>query len=89
MSTESIKEPEIVADFAVKLQSDGVSQVGDPGRSLFTEVTKLQEQVAALRSNVAQLCTAVKALVQLQSVLNQAVKVRLEGGGPSADCAVL
>jgi hypothetical protein len=50
-----------------------------PGKSLIEEVSKL-------RGEVAQLCQAVRQLVQLQSVANQKLDVALKG---NADCAVL
>ena len=87
---ELIKEPDgVVADFHVKLQSDSETPSGDPGRSLFGEVRKLQEEVASLRSNVAQLCVALKTLVQLQSVLNQGVQQLVKRDGVGSDCAVV
>lgn len=67
----------VTPDFAVKLQSDVEPPAGEPGKSLVAEV-------AALRSNVQQLCQAVRGLVQLQSVLNQGVQqlLKRDGGGP-------
>jgi hypothetical protein len=50
-----------------------------PGKSLVEEVSKL-------RGEVAQLCQAVRVLVQLISVLDRKVDVALKG---NADCAVL
>jgi hypothetical protein len=50
-----------------------------PGKSLVEEVSKL-------RGEVAQLCQAVRGLVQLISVLDRKVDVALKG---NADCAVL
>lgn len=75
MSTEILKEPDggVVADFHVKLQSDTEPQPGDPGKSLVAEV-------AALRTNVQQLCTAVRGLVTLLSVLDKKVDVAIKGG---------
>ena len=52
-----------------------------PGKSLIQEVTLLREQVTAL-------CTAVRGLVQLQSVANQKLDVALKGGF-GADCGVI
>ena len=82
MSTEEIKEPQITPDFHVKLQADSEPPADAPGKSLVAEV-------AALRTNVQQLCAAVRGLVQLQSVLNQGVQTLLkrDGGGP--DCGVI
>jgi hypothetical protein len=62
--------------------------MGDAGRSLFAEVTNLKAEVAALRSNVGQLCTAVRGLVTFMSVLDQKVDAALRGG-PGADFGVL
>ena len=53
----------------------------DAGKSLIREVELLREQVQ-------QLCGAVRALVQLQSVANQKLDVVLKGG-VGADFAVL
>jgi hypothetical protein len=82
MSTEELKEPAIVPDFHVKLQSDTEQPTGDPGKSL-------TQEVALLRQQVAQLCQAVRGLVQLQSVLNTAVQQLLKRDGVIGDCAVL
>jgi hypothetical protein len=83
MSTELLKEPDggVVADFHVKLQSDTEPPTGDPGKSLVAEV-------AALRTNVQQLCQAVRGLVTLISVLDRKVDTALKGG-IGADCGVL
>ena len=76
-------EPEVKADFVVKLPSDGEQPNPSEGKSLVAEV-------AALRSNVAQLCVAVRGLVTLQSVLNQAVQQLLKrDGGSGVDFAVI
>ena len=89
MSTELLKEPDgVVADFHVKLQSDSATPSGDPGRSLVAEVRKLQEEVAGLRTNVAQLCQATRGLVTLISVLDKKVDAALRGG-PGADFGVI
>jgi hypothetical protein len=74
MSTEMLKEPDgVVADFHVKLQSDTTPpSTGDPGRSLLSEVRDL-------RSQVAELCKAVRGLVQLQSIANQKLDAALKG----------
>ena len=84
MSAELLQEPKggAVADFHVKLQSDVEPPAIDPGKSLVQEVALLQQQVA-------QLCQAVRGLVQLQSVLNQGVQQLLKRDGGGADCAVL
>lgn len=83
MNTELLKEPEgVVADFHVKLQSDTEPQPGDPGKSLVAEV-------AALRTNVQQLCQAVRGLVQLQSVLNTAVLHLVKNSSVGPDCGVI
>lgn len=80
MSTELLKEPAVVPDFHVKLQSDVEAQPsGDPGRSLIREVE-------LLRLQVADLCAAVRGLVQLQSVANQKLDAVIKG---TADCGVL
>lgn len=77
MSEELLREPK--PDFHVKLQSDTETpSMGDPGRSLSAEVRLLREQVA-------QLCQAVRALVQLQSVLNTGVQTLLKGNGANFD----
>ena len=83
MSEELFKEPDrVVADFHVKLQSDGQpSPSGDSGKSLIKEVELLRQQVQ-------QLCAAVRGLVQLQSVANQKLDAALKGG-VGADFAVL
>jgi hypothetical protein len=73
---EELREP---ATFHVKLQSDVEPPAGDPGKSLVQEV-------ALLRQQVAQLCQAVRGLVQLQSVANQKLDAVIKG---NADCAVL
>jgi hypothetical protein len=52
-----------------------------PGKSLIDEVAKL-------RSEVAQLCTAVRGLVTLIAVLDKKVDTALKGG-VGADFAVL
>ncbi|MBZ5687220.1 MAG: hypothetical protein LAP86_19535 [Acidobacteriia bacterium] len=81
MSTERLQEPEVVADFHVKLQSDVEPPMGEPGKSLAKEVE-------LLRLQVAQLCQATRGLVTLISVLDKKVDVALKGG-PGADFAVL
>lgn len=82
MSTELLKEPDGgVADFHVKLQSDVEPTAGDPGKSLVQEVV-------VLRTNVAQLCQAVRGLVTLISVLDKKVDAALKGG-VGADCGVI
>lgn len=88
-NSELFQEPEVKADFHVTLPSDTEAKpVGDPGRSLIQEVTKLQHEVQLLREQLASLCQAVRGLVQLQAVLNQAVKAKLDGG-KSADCEAI
>lgn len=79
MSEELLQEPK--PDFHVKLQSDSEQPMGDPGRSLSAEVRLMREQMA-------QLCQAVRGLVQLQSVLNQAVQQLLKRDG-GADFGVI
>jgi hypothetical protein len=80
MSTELLKEPDgLVADFHVKLPSDTEALREEPGKSLTKEVE-------LLRLQVAQLCQAVRGLVQLQSVANQKLDAVIKG---NADCAVL
>lgn len=82
MSTELLKEPDgVVANFHVKLQSDVEAPADDPGKSLVQEV-------ALLRTQVAQLCQATRGLVTLISVLDKKVDAALKGG-PGADFAVL
>jgi hypothetical protein len=54
---------------------------GDSGKSLIKEVGTLREQVQ-------QLCTAVRSLVQLQSVMDRKLDAALKGG-VGADFAVL
>jgi hypothetical protein len=76
---EEVKEP---ATFHVKLPSDTEPPAGEPGKSLVQEV-------ALLRNQVAQLCQAVRGLVQLQSVLNQGVQQLLKRDGVGVDCAVV
>ena len=66
-------EQEIKADFVVKLPSDGEQPNPSEGKSLVAEV-------AALRSNVQQLCQAVRGLVTLISVLDKKVDTALKGG---------
>ena len=88
MSTEEVKEAEVKADFFVKLPSDTEAPMGDPARSLFAETRALREEIAALRTNVAQLCVAVRGLVQLQAVMDKKLDATLKGG-PGVDCAVL
>jgi hypothetical protein len=78
---EEIKEPGVVADFHVKLPSDTEPPAGDTGKSLVQEV-------ALLRSQVAQLCQATRGLVTLISVLDKKVDAALNGG-VGADFAVL
>lgn len=68
-------------------QADQAS-MGDAGRSLFAEVQGLKAEVAALRSNVGQLCVATKGLVTLISVLDKKLDTALKGG-VGADFAVL
>ena len=65
----------------MKLQSDTEQPMGDPGRSLSAEVRLMREQVG-------DLCKAVRALVQLQSVLNQGVQQLLKRDG-GADFGVI
>jgi hypothetical protein len=48
----------------------------------------LIKEVETLREHVQQLCTAVRQLVQLQSVANQKLDAALKGG-VGADFAVL
>jgi hypothetical protein len=72
MGTEMLQEPDVKADFHVKLQSDKEQSTGDPGRSLLNEVRLLREQVT-------ELCKAVRGLVQLQSVANQKLDAALKG----------
>jgi hypothetical protein len=80
MSTEPENPNGVVTpDFFVKLPSDKEPPPGDPGKSLTKEVELLRQQVQ-------QLCTAVRGLVQLQSVANQKLDAALKG---NADCAVL
>jgi hypothetical protein len=74
-------EEQIVPDFEVRLPSDTEPPMGDPGKSLVAEVT-------ALRTNVQQLCTAVRGLVTLLSVLDKKVDTALKGG-VGADFGVL
>lgn len=73
---------ELQPDFHVKLQSDTEPPLRpDGGKSLVQEV-------AALRTIVAQLCTAVRGLVTLISVLDKKVDTALKGG-VGADCGVM
>lgn len=73
MSEELLQEPK--PDFHVKLQSDTEtpSAMGEP--------RVLSQEVSLLRAQVQQLCAAVRALTQLQSILNQAVQQLLKGSG--------
>jgi len=82
MSTEEIQEPPSKVNFYVKLPSDGEQPTGDPGKSL-------TQEVALLRTQVAQLCHAVRGLVQLQAVLNQGVQTLLKRDGVGPDCGVI
>jgi hypothetical protein len=52
---------------------------GDPGKSLIRGVELLREQVA-------QLCTAIRSLIHLQSVANQKLDAAITG---KADFTVL
>jgi hypothetical protein len=81
MTNELIKEPDggVVADFHVRLPADTEPPSGDPGKSLVKEVELLRQQVA-------QLCQAVRGLLQLQSIANQKLDAVIKG---NADCAVL
>jgi hypothetical protein len=92
MSTELLREPDggevVKADFAVKLQSDQEPPSLSEGKSLIREVEKLQSEVAALRTNITQLCQATRGLVTLISVLDKKVDAALKGG-VGADCGVI
>jgi hypothetical protein len=72
MGAEFLQEPDVKADFHVKLQADTEQPTGDPGRSLTLEVQLLRQQVS-------ELCKAVRGLVQLQSVANQKLDAALKG----------
>lgn len=87
--SELLKEPDggVVPDFHVKLQSDTEQPTGDPGKSLTQEVAALREEHKKLTGQIAQLCSAVRALVQMQSVLERAVKSISEN--PRPDFGVL
>lgn len=63
----------LVPDFHVKLQSDKHPPSPSEGKSLTKEVE-------LLRLQVADLCKAVRGLVQLQSVANQKLDAALKGG---------
>jgi hypothetical protein len=78
MSTEN-SNGAVTPDFFVKLPSDKEPTASEPGKSLVQEVELLRQQVQ-------QLCTAVRGLVQLQSVANQKLDAVIKG---NADCAVL
>jgi hypothetical protein len=82
MSEEQLlQEPK--PDFFVKLQSDTEPPSRpDGGKSLVAEIDLLRQQVA-------QLCTAVRGLVILQSVLNQGVQQLLKRDGVGPDCGVI
>jgi hypothetical protein len=80
---ELLREPDggVTADFRVNLPSDVEQPAGDPGKSLIREVELLRQQVQ-------QLCTAVRGLVQLQSIANQKLDAALKGG-VGVDCGVI
>ena len=90
--SEQFREPDgddvAKADIVVKLQSDEEPPPLSEGKSLIREIEKLQGEVAGLRSNVQQLCTAVRGLVTLQSVMDKKLDNALKGG-VSADCGVI
>lgn len=64
-----------------------VASMGDAGRSLFAEVRLLREEHTKLTTQIASLCTAVRALVQMQSVLERSVKSLSDS--PRADFGVI
>jgi hypothetical protein len=84
--TELIKEPDLQTFEATRDERFG--DPSDGGRSLCAEVDKVHKQLELLTSQVADLCKATRSLCQLMSVLDRAVRVKMEGTG-SADCAVL
>lgn len=90
--SEQFREPDgddvVKADVVVKLQSDQEPPSPIEGKSLIREIEKLQGEVAGLRTNVQQLCIAVRGLVTLMSVLDKKVDAALKGG-VSTDCGVI
>jgi hypothetical protein len=90
--SEQLREPDggdvVKADIVVKLQSDQEPPSPFEGKSLIREIKELQGEVAGLRTSVQQLCTAVRGLVTLMSVLDKKVDAALKGG-VGADCGVI
>jgi len=53
-----------------------------------TELPPISEELKLMREQLLELTKAVHALVKLQSVLNQAVKTKIDAEG-NASCAVI